>query len=89
MSCAVPGMKRSSFGNWRSIFIWPWPLEPLPPVLLPRRRFNQEIGPPLEEPSMLKPPMRVSFISSEADMQTIMASHASRRAASAGRIGLK
>ena len=76
----------------RSIFICCAPA--LPPcflalsLALPRRRFNRANGPPVV-PSMLNLPIRVMRVTSPADMQQTIASHASRRALSAGRTGWK
>ena len=89
-SCAVPGMKRRIFGIRRSIFICCAPA--LPPCLralslaLPRSRFSSASGPPVL-PSMLNLPMRVSLVTSPADMQQTIASQLSRRARSAGSSG--
>ncbi len=74
-------MNRSSFGNWRSIFIWPRAFDPVPP--LPRMRFSQAIA-PVASVDMLNLPTRVSFTTSPADSMQIIASQWSRRAASAG-----
>ena len=73
-----------SFGRRFSIFIWPAPLlaEPLAPGL-PRRRFSIAMA-PVASRLMSNRPSLVSFVTSPADMQQTMASHASRRAASAG-----
>src|ERR1700761_9472007 len=82
MSCAVPGMKRSSFGSWRSIFI-----SPLPPGLLPLRlprSFLSHAMAPSASPLMSNLPTRVSFTTSLADMQPIITSQWSRRATRAG-----
>ena len=82
MSCAVPGMKRSSFGNCRSIFISPLP-PGLEPLRLPRSFFSQAMA-PSASPLMSNLPTRVSFTTSAADMQQTMASQSLRRAVSAG-----
>ena len=83
MSCAVPGMNFISLGSRRSIFICDCPAVapcfPFPP----RRRFSSAITPVASTP-MSNLPSRVSLVISPADMQHSIASHPSRRAASAG-----
>ena len=72
-------MKRRSCGTRRSIFICWAPVEvdgflsPMLPPFFPRRRFKSAIS-PLVEPSMLNLPIRVSRITSLADMAQIIAS---------------
>ena len=83
-------MKRSIFGSRRSMRICASPPVgggPLP-VDLGLSFFRKAIG-PLVVPSMLKRPMRVSFITSPADMPQTIASQCSRRAFNAGRTGRK
>ena len=59
MSCAVPGMKRISLGNRRSIFICDCPAVAPPFALPPRRRFRSAIG-PVASADMSKRPSRVN-----------------------------
>ena len=75
MSCAVPGMKRSSFGSSRSIFIWPLPLAADPPGLGLPRSFFSNPAIPLASPAMLNLPSRVSRMISGADRAQTKASH--------------
>ena len=83
-SCAVPGIKRKILGSLRRTdSCWAPTLRGLPPVvLLPRSRLSRAMAPPCS-PSMENRPMRVSFITSLADMQQIIASQSLRRASSA------
>jgi len=82
-SCAVPGMKRISRGNWRSIFICACPLAPAAPFLPPRSFFSIASA-PVASCDMSNLPSRVSRVISPAAMQHSIASQASRRAVSAG-----
>jgi hypothetical protein len=87
-------MNRSILGKRRSIRIClaPAVARAPGPVLfasgLARRRFSSPSDRWRARP-MLNRPMRVSFITSAADMAQTMASHASRRAARAGSTGRK
>eukprot|EP01136_Pigoraptor_vietnamica_P016177 Opistho-1_new@59960 len=88
-------MKRRILGRRRSIFIWRAPAVLLSSaelltsaVDLPRSLRRKAMG-PLVGPLMSNLPMRVSLVTSVADIRQTMASHRSRRARSAGNTGRK
>ena len=83
MSCAAPGISRSSFGSRRSIFICDWPLDAAPDFFAPRRRRSMATM-PVASTDMSTRPSRVSFTTSLDETQHSIASQCARRAASAG-----
>ena len=93
-SCAVPGISRSSLGRRRSMVIWRAPAD-VPGALLSegledcgRSFFSKPIRPPLCCPATYLP-MRVSCMTSGADMMHTMASQCSRRACKSASTGRK
>ena len=93
-SCAVPGIKRSSLGNLRSIAICLAPSDLLPDSLpslagslaLGRNFFKMAMR-PVEGPPMVNLPMRVNCITGGADITQTIASQSSLRAFSASMTG--